>query len=118
MDSFPKVFISYLRTNKHQTPIRIESLNYPKKLTKDFEYILATSKLLPGYGFPAGLDVVDKAAKIPSWLGRTAKGYYLKYYLNLALKSKDPSTITTALKTISNGGRQWKNRPKAGGLPR
>ena len=91
---------------------------YPKNLTKDFEYILATSKLLPGYGFPAGLDVVDKAAKIPAWLGRTARGYYLKYYLNLALKSKDPSTITAALKTISNGGRQWKNRPKAGGLPR
>ena len=118
MDNFPKVFISYLRTNKHQAPIRIESLMYPKNLTKDFEYILATSKLLPGYGFPAGLDVVDKAAKIPAWLGRTARGYYLKYYLNLALKSKDPSTITTALKTISNGGRQWKNRPKAGGLPR
>ena len=28
----------------------------------DYKYILASSKLLPNYGFPAGLDVVDKAA--------------------------------------------------------
>ena len=118
MDSFPKVFVSYLRTNKNQAPIRVESLSYPKKLAKDFEYILATSKLLPNYGFPAGLDIIDKAAKIPSWLGKTAKGYYLKYYLNLALQSKDPTTITTALKSISDGDRKWKNRPKAGRLPR
>ena len=118
MDSFPKVFVSYLRTNKNQAPIRVESLSFPKKLAKDFEYILATSKLLPNYGFPAGLDIIDKAAKIPSWLGKTAKGYYLKYYLNLALQSKDPTTITTALKSISDGDRKWKNRPKAGRLPR
>ena len=118
MDSFPKVFVSYLRTNKNQAPIRVESLSFPKKLAKDFEYILATSKLLPNYGFPAGLDIIDKAAKIPSWLGKTAKGYYLKYYLNLALQSKDPTTITTALKAISDGDRKWKNRPKAGRLPR
>ena len=78
--------MSYLRTNKNQAPIRVESLSFPKKLAKDFEYILATSKLLPNYGFPAGLDIIDKAAKIPSWLGKTAKGYYLKYYLNLALQ--------------------------------
>ena len=117
MNSFPKTFVGYLRTNKHQSPIRIESLNRPKKLKKDYEYILATSKLLPNYGFPAGLDVIDKAARIPSWLGRTAKGYYLKYYLNLALQSKDPTTIISALKSISDGGRKFKNRPKAGRLP-
>ena len=80
MNNFPKVFIGYLRTNKNQSPIRIESLNNPKKLHQDYEYILATSKLLPNYGFPAGLDVIDKAARIHSWLGKAAKGYYQKYY--------------------------------------
>ena len=116
MNNFPKVFIGYLRTNKNQSPIRIESLNNPKKLHKDYEYILATSKLLPNYGFPAGLDVIDKAARIHSWLGKAAKGYYQKYYLNLALNSKDPTTIISALKSISDGGRKFKNRPKAGRL--
>ena len=116
MNNFPKVFIGYLKTNKNQSPIRIESLNNPKKLDKDYEYILATSKLLPNYGFPAGLDVIDKAARIHSWLGKAAKGYYQKYYLNLAIKSKDPTTIISALKSISDGGRKFKNRPKAGRL--
>ena len=118
MDSFPKVFVGYIKTNKNQSPIRIESLNYPKKLIADYEYILACSKLLPSYGFPVGLDIVDKAAKIPSWLGRTAKGYYLKYYLKIALDSNDKNTITSALKSISHGGRSWQNRPRAGKVSR
>ena len=41
---------------------------------------------------------------------------YQKYYLSLALKSKDPTTIISALKSISDGGRKFKNRPKAGRL--
>ena len=114
MDSFPKVFVGYIKTNKNQSPIRIESLTYPKKLNEDYEYILACSKLLPSYGFPVGLDIVDKAARIPSWLGKTAKGYYLKYYLKIALDGNDKNTITSALKSISHGGRSWQNRPKAG----
>ena len=44
----------------------------PVNLEKDFEYILSCSKLLPSYGYPVGLDIVDKSAKIPSWLGRAA----------------------------------------------
>ena len=35
-----------------------------QNLIKDYEYILATAKLLPNYGFPVGLNVVDKFAKI------------------------------------------------------
>lgn len=118
MDSFPKVFISYIKTNQSQSPIRIETLNEPKNFIKDFEYILATCKLLPNYGFPVGLDIIDKAAKIPSWLGRTAKSYYLKYYLNLAVENKDNDQLSNALKTISKKGRNWDARPKAGGLIR
>ena len=30
--------------------------------------------------------------------------------------SKDPTTIISALKSISDGGRKFKNRPKAGRL--
>ena len=113
MNSFPKTFVGYLKTNSHQAPIRIETLNKPKNIYKDFEYILAMSKLLPNYGFPAGLDVVDKSAKIPSWLGRAAKGYYSKYYLDLAIGTKNNKNVNSALKMLQ-GGRVWKNRPKAG----
>ncbi len=117
MNSFPKIFIGYLRTNENQSPIRIESLQCPNKIQEDYEYILATSKLLPNYGYPVGLDVVDKAAKIPAWLGRAAKGYYSKFYLDLAIESADKKTISSALKMLQ-GGRVWRNRPKDGKVAR
>lgn len=115
MNSFPKVYLGYIKTNSNLPPIRIETLNKPEKLEKDYEFILATSRLLPNYGFPVGLDIADKAARIPSWLGQTTKNYYLKYYLNLALQTEEKSQINNALKNISQKGRQWKLRPKAGG---
>ena len=117
MNSFPKTFICYLKTNSHQAPIRIESLVKPENLLKDYEYILASSKLLPNYGFPAGLDVVDKAAKIPAWLGRAAKNYYSKYYLDLAIDTDNSKNVNSALKLLQ-GGRVWKNRPRAGKVKR
>ena len=40
MDKFPKVHIGYIKVNDSQAPIRIETLNYPKNLIKDYEYIL------------------------------------------------------------------------------
>ena len=40
MNRFPKVHIGYIKVNDSQAPIRIESLNYPKNLIKDYEYIL------------------------------------------------------------------------------
>ncbi len=117
MNSFPKTFIGYLRTNSHQSPIRIESLINSDNLKKDYEYILASSKLLPNYGFPVGLDVVDKAAKIPAWLGRAAKSYYSKYYLDLAIESNNNKNVSSALKMLQ-GGRVWRNRPRAGKVKR
>ena len=117
MNSFPKTFIGYLKTNSHQSPIRIESLINPANLKGDYEYILASSKLLPNYGYPVGLDVVDKAAKIPAWLGRAAKNYYSKYYLDLAIESENKKNVSSALKMLQ-GGRIWKNRPRAGKIKR
>ena len=76
MDRFPKVHIGYIKVNDSQAPIRIESLNYPKNLIKDYEYILGTSRLLPNYGFPVGLNVVDKFAKIPNWMSKASRKYY------------------------------------------
>ena len=60
---------------------------------------------------------MDKAAKIPAWLGRAAKGYYSKFYLDLAIESADKKTINSALKMLQ-GGRVWQNRPKAGKVAR
>lgn len=113
INSFPKSFVGFIKTTESRAPIRVESLSKPINLEKDFEYILSCSKLLPSYGYPVGLDIVDKSAKIPSWLGRAAKNHYSKFYLDLAIKKDDKKTIDSALSQI-RGHRSWKNRPRAG----
>tara|TARA_Y100001970_G_scaffold176924_1_gene215578 strand:+ start:487 stop:1797 length:1311 start_codon:yes stop_codon:yes gene_type:complete len=117
MDLFPKVFIGYIKVNGHQAPIRIESLNNPKNLIKDYEYIFGTSRLLPNYGFPVGLNVVDKFAKIPNWMSKASRKYYATHLLRQAIKNKDKNTISLAVKILAKKARSWRNRP-IGGMSR
>jgi len=115
MNQFPVVHMGYIKVNDQQSPIRIESLHSPKKLIKDYEYILATSKLLPNYGFPVGLNVVDKFAKIPNWMSRASRNYYATHLLKQAIRNKDQNTISLAVKILSKKARSWGNRPRMGG---
>lgn len=43
-------------------------------LSRCLDLILHTSRLLPSYGFPVGLDIVDKFAKVPARMSRGVKG--------------------------------------------
>jgi len=117
IDSFPSVQMGYIKVNDHSAPIRIESLSLSENIIKDYEYILATARLLPNYGFPVGLNVVDKFAKIPNWMSKASRKYYATHLLKQAIKSKDQNTISLAVKILSKKVRSWKNRP-LGGLAR
>ena len=114
MESFPSVHIGYIKTTNHSSPIRIESLKSPTDFQKDFEYILATARLLPNYGFPVGLNIVDKFAKIPNWMSKASRRYYATHLLKQAIKSKDQNTISLAVKILSRKVRSWRNRPLGG----
>ena len=114
MESFPSVYIGYIKTTDHSSPIRIESLKPPTDFQKDFEYILATARLLPNYGFPVGLNIVDKFAKIPNWMSKASRRYYATHLLKQAIKSKDQNTISLAVKILSRKVRSWRNRPLGG----
>jgi hypothetical protein len=114
MDSFPSVNMGYIKTTDHSSPIRIESLISSKSIKKDYEYILATARLLPNYGFPVGLNVVDKFAKIPNWMSKASRRYYATHLLKQAVKSKDQNTISLAVKILSKKVRSWRNRPLGG----
>jgi len=114
MESFPSVYIGYIKTTDHSSPIRIESLNSPTDFQKDFEYILATARLLPNYGFPVGLNIVDKFGEIPNWMSKASRRYYATHLLKQAIKSKDQNTISLAVKILSRKVRSWRNRPLGG----
>ena len=115
VEQYPNVHMGYIKVTDNQAPIRIESLNYPNNIKEDFRYILAVSKLLPNYGYPVGLNVVDKFAKIPNWLSKASRNYYTTYLLKKAIANKDSNTISLAVKILSKKNRAWLNRPGIGG---
>ena len=114
MDEFPNVHIGYIKPSDQLSPFRVESLNFPQKLIYDYEYILATSKLLPHFGYPAGLNVADKFIKIHNWMSRASRNCYTSHHLRKAISNKDQNTISVAVKLLSKRARNWSNRPRTG----
>ena len=109
---YPNVFVGFIKVNDFQSPIRIESYNYPKNLINDYSYILAVSKLLPSYSYPVGLHVVDRFVKIPQWMKKASKNYWSTHALKSVMNNQNKGPNSLVLKYISNKNRTWANRPK------
>ena len=116
LEMYPKVFIGYIKSNNNHCPIRIETLNKSENLIENYEYILAASRLLPSYGFPAALNIVDRFSKIPIYMSRASRNCYASHLLKRAIESKDQNTISFAVKILSQKARSWINRPVNGGF--
>ena len=112
---YPNVFVGFIKVNDFQSPIRIESYNYPKNLINDYSYILAVSKLLPSYSYPVGLHVVDRFVKIPQWMKKASKNYWSIHALKNVMNNQKVGPNSLVLKYISNKNRTWANRPKNSG---
>ena len=109
------MFVGFIKVNDFQSPIRIESYNYPKNLINDYSYILAVSKLLPSYSYPVGLHVVDRFVKIPQWMKKASKNYWSTHALKNVMNNQKVGPNSLVLKYISNKNRTWANRPKNSG---
>jgi hypothetical protein len=108
---YPTVLTTYLKPSELAMPFRVEAFEnitiYPAVL----DLILHTSRLLPTYGFPVGLDIVDKFAKVPSWMSRGVKGQHQVVLLQKALASGDQRIIAFAKRVLTAKGRDWLFRP-------
>jgi hypothetical protein len=84
---FPRVHGCYVRVSENAEPIRIET--FPElgdeQITEAARRVYLYSRLLPAYGFPVGLDVADKYAKVPNWL-TSAYGKLIKHHLGVSLQ--------------------------------
>lgn len=109
--TYPEVLTTYIKPSGLVMPFRIEAFEN----IEDFDAVLAlifhTSRLLPSYGFPVGLDIVDRFAKVPSWLSRGVKGQHQVVLLKQALASGDPRAISFAKRVLAAKGRDWLFRP-------
>ena len=62
---YPNALTTYLKPSETVVPFRVEAFESVPNIEPVLDLILHTSRLLPSYGFPVGLDIVDKFAKVP-----------------------------------------------------
>ena len=111
--AYPRPLTTYLKPSDMVMPFRVETFEGTSGFDAVLDLILHTSRLLPSYGFPVGLDIVDKFAKVPSWMSRSVKGQHQVVLLKKAIESGDPSAITFAKRVLAAKGRDWLFRPQA-----
>lgn len=113
---FPRVQASYLCVSETTEPIRIETF-------AEFggAQVLAAacrvhlySRLLPGYGFPVGLDIADKHAQVPAWMTE-AYSKLIRYHLGVSLQQgaiDDAEMRRILVQSIYMTHRDWLFRPQ------
>jgi hypothetical protein len=114
---FPVVHGCYVRVSDNTDPIRIEV--FPElgdnQITEAARHVYLYSRLLPGYGFPVGLDVADKYAKVPNWL-TNAYSKLIKHQLGVSLQSgeiTDEDMRRMLIQAMYMTHRDWVFRPPA-----
>jgi hypothetical protein len=114
---FPQVLGCYVQVSETTEPIRVEV--FPElgndQMTEAVRRVYLYSRLLPGYGFPVGLDIADKYAKIPTWL-TNAYSKLVRYHLSSSLQSgqiTDSQMQRILVQAIYMTHRDWLFRPKS-----
>ena len=113
---FPQVVGSYVQVSNTTEPIRVEvfsdlGTNQIVEATRR-SYLYA--RLLPGYGFPVGLDIADKHAHVPAWL-TDAYSKLIRFQLSLSLQRgevSDSEMRRILVQAIYMTHRDWLFRPQ------
>ena len=112
---FPRVQACYVCVSETTEPVRIEVFpdlgadQIEKAARRAFLY----ASLLPGYGFPVGLDIVDKYAKVPAWL-TDAYAKLIRHHLSVSLQRgevSDKEMRRILVQAIYMTHRDWIFRP-------
>lgn len=114
---FPSVRGCYVHVSELTEPVRVEVFNElgQDQIEEAARRTYLYSQLLPGYGFPVGLDVVDKYAHVPTWL---ADGYgkLIRYHLGISMQKgeiSDEQMRRIIVQAIYMTHRDWLFRPKS-----
>ena len=113
IENYPRALVSYLKPSERSQPFRVEMFEACQKPEQVLDLVFHTSRLLPNYGFPAALDIVDKFAKIPNWMSANISTQHKINLLRRAYASDDKRVKEFARKMLTATGRDWLFRPKA-----
>jgi hypothetical protein len=113
---FPQVRGCYVHANETTEPVRIEVFEElgEAQVLEAARRVYLYSRLLPGYGFPVGLDIADKHAHIPNWLTE-AYGKLIRHHLGVSLQRgeiSDAEMRNILVQAIYMTHRDWLYRPE------
>lgn len=113
---FPRVSGFYIHVAETTEPIRIEIFTDlgGEQVENAAERCFLYSRLLPQYGFPVGLDIADKHAKIPAWM-TDAYAKMIRHHLGVSLQHgeiKDAELRRILVQAIYMTHRDWLFRPR------
>lgn len=116
---FPEVLGCYVHVSPTTEPIRVEVLPLlgDDQIAEAARRAYLYARLLPGYGFPVGLDIADKFAHVPSWL-TDAYGKLIRFNLSASLQRgeiTDTEMQRILVQAIYMTHRDWLFRPDVGG---
>ncbi len=111
----PRVLGSYLMVSESTDPLRVETFDDlgADQVDRAARRACLYARLLPGYGYPVGLDVADKLARVPAWL-TDAYGKLIRYHLAAGLargEVGDAELRRALLQAIYVTHRDWLFRP-------
>jgi hypothetical protein len=112
---FPRVQGCYVCVGETMKPVRVEVFADlgADQIEQAAQRVFLYSSLLPGYGFPVGLDVADKYAKVPAWL-TDAYAKLIRHHLGVSLQLgqvSDAEMRRILVQSIYLTHRDWMFRP-------
>jgi hypothetical protein len=114
---FPAVNGCYVHVSETTEPVRVEVFSDlgQDQVGEAAKRVYLYSRLLPRYGFPVGLDIVDKYAHVPAWL-TNAYSKLLRHHLGVSLQIKgeisDEEMRRILVQAIYMSHRDWIFRPQ------
>ena len=113
---FPLITGAYLHVSETTNPVRVEVFSElgESQILEAVRRSYLYSRLLPGYGFPVGLDIADKYAKVPAWM-TNGYGKLIRWQLGVSLQKgeiSDADMRRILVQAIYLTHRDWLFRPK------
>lgn len=116
--SFPQVTGAYIHVSEATEPLRVEVFDAlgEWQIREAVRRAYLYAQLLPGYGFPVGLDIADKHAHVPAWL-TDAYSKLIRFHLSASLQRgeiTDAEMQQLLVQAIYMRHRDWLFRPGIG----
>jgi hypothetical protein len=114
---FPRVRGCYVHISATTEPVRVEVFDElgTEQIVEAARRTYMYARLLPGYGFPVGLDIADKHAHVPAWL-TNAYSKLIRHHLGVSLQRgeiSDADMRRILVQAIYMTHRDWLFRPQS-----